>query len=159
MFLSITTSLLPITLLLLRITSLPMLHITLLGVSNTTNYLRNVMCSNGSITMYYIPGQLADEIQRAKRPLQRVNFDLFVSSIKSLEGYDYTALFVDDCTGFKWLYRLKTKDEALDVAKIWMTEISDLRAKYPLLVVMRDHAGENKSKAIQDYFTSMMVEN
>jgi hypothetical protein len=40
-----------------------------------------------------------------------------------------------------------------------MAEISDLRAKYPLLVVMRDNAAENKSKAISDYFTSMMVEN
>jgi hypothetical protein len=42
-----------------------------------------------------------------------------------------------------------------------MVAISDLQAKYTLLVVMRDHAGENKSesKAILDYFTSMVVEN
>jgi hypothetical protein len=40
-----------------------------------------------------------------------------------------------------------------------MAEISDLRAKNPLLVVMRDNAGANKSKAISDYFTSMIVEN
>jgi hypothetical protein len=60
---------------------------------------------------------------------------------------------VDDCTGFKWLYGLKTKDEALDVVKRWMAEISDLRAIYLLLVVMTDNAGENKSKVLSDYFT------
>jgi hypothetical protein len=86
----------------------------------------------GKSTRQDTPG----EIQRATRPLQRVKFDLVVSSIKSLEGHDYAALFVDDCTGFKWLYGLKTKDEAFDAAKRWMAEISDIRAKYPLLVVM-----------------------
>ncbi len=60
MVLSITTSLLPVTLLLLRIISHSLQHITSLGVSNTTNYLRNVIRSNGSITTYYIPVQLAD---------------------------------------------------------------------------------------------------
>jgi hypothetical protein len=59
-------------------------------------------------------------VQRATRPLQRVKFDLVVSSIKSLEGYDYAALCVDDFTGFKWLYGLKTKDDALDAVKKWM---------------------------------------
>ena len=112
-------------------------------------------CMIGKSTRQDIPG----EIQRATKPLQRVNFDLIVSSIMSLEGYYYAALFVDDCTGFKWLYGLKTKDEAVDAAKRWMAEIADLRAIYPLRVIMRDNAGENKSKAIADYFTSMMVEN
>jgi hypothetical protein len=112
-------------------------------------------CMIGKSTRQDIPG----EIQRATKPLQRVNFDLIVSSITSLEGYYYAALFVDDCTGFKWLYGLKTKDEAVDAAKRWMAEIADLRAIYPLRVIMRDNAGENKSKAIADYFTSMMVEN
>ncbi len=34
-----------------------------------------------------------------------------------------------------------------------------LSEKYLLRVVMRDNAGENKSKALQEYFTSMGVEN
>ena len=88
-----------------------------------------------------------------------MNFDLIVSTIPSIEGYLYGALFVDDHTGYKWLYGLKTKDEALDAAKRWMAEIADLREKYPLLVVMRDNAKENSSKAICDYFTSMGVKN
>ncbi len=59
---SITSSLLPITLQLLHFTSDPLLHITFLSISNTTNYLRKVMRSHGSITTYYVPGQLADEV-------------------------------------------------------------------------------------------------
>jgi hypothetical protein len=50
---------------------------------------------------------------------------------------------------------VKTRDQVVDVTKRWMAEIGDLREKYPLRVVMRDNAGENKSKALQEYFTSM----
>jgi hypothetical protein len=32
-----------------------------------------------------------------------------------------------------------------------MAEIAELREKYYLLVVMRDNAGENKSKGLSDY--------
>ncbi len=45
------------------------------------------------------------------------------------------------------------------MAKRWMAEIGDLREKYPLRVVMRDNAGENKLKVLQEYFTLMGVEN
>ena len=45
------------------------------------------------------------------------------------------------------------------MAKRWMAEIGDLREKYPFRVVMRDNAGENKLKALQEYFTLMGVEN
>jgi hypothetical protein len=54
---------------------------------------------------------------------------------------------------------MKTQDQVVDVAKGWMAEIGDLREKYPLKVVMRDNAGKDKSKALQEYFTSMGVEN
>ncbi len=77
--------------------------------------------------------------------------------IASIEGYVYGSHFVDDYTGYKWLYGLKTKDEAVDARIRWMAEITDLREKYPLLVVTRDNAKENSSKAICDYFTSMGV--
>ena len=82
---------------------------------------------------------------------------LLVSSIPSIEGNFYSALFAYDHTGYKWLYGLKTKDEALNAAKRWMAEIADLREKHPLLVVMRDNPKENSSKAICDYFTWMGV--
>ena len=105
--------------------------------------------------MQNVPGPA----KRATRSLGNVNFDLIVSTILSFEGYFYTALFVDDHTANKWLYRLKTMDEALDTAKRWMAEIADLRKKYPLLVVMRENTKENGSKAICNYFTSTGVKN
>ena len=74
-----------------------------------------------------------------------MNFDLIISSVTSVEGYNAAALFVDDHTGFKRLYGLKSKDEALGAAQRWVAETSDMREKYPLLVVMRDNAEENKS--------------
>jgi hypothetical protein len=40
--------------------------------------------------------------------LAKINFGVIVSSITSIEGYNYAALFVDDCTGFLWLYGMKT---------------------------------------------------
>jgi hypothetical protein len=40
-----------------------------------------------------------------------------------------------------------------------MAEIHGLLEKYSLLVVMRDYAGENKSKEISYFFTSMEVAN
>jgi hypothetical protein len=76
------------------------------------------------------------------------------STVTSIAGYNASALFVDDHSGLKWLYGLKSKDAARDAAQRWM-EISELQEKYPLLVVMRDNAGENKLKEISDYFTGM----
>ena len=97
--------------------------------------------------------------KRATRQFEKVTFDLIISTVTSVEGYNAAALWVDDCSGFKWLYGLKTKDEVVGAAKRWMAETADLREKYPLFVVMRDNAGENKSKEMSDYFTSMGVAN
>ena len=112
-------------------------------------------CAIGKSTLQDNPGP----ISRATQPLAKANFDVIVSSIVSIEGYNYVALIVDDCTGYRWLYGMKTRDQVVDVAKRWMAEIGDLREKYPLRVVMRDNAGENKSNALREYFTSMGVEN
>ncbi len=40
-----------------------------------------------------------------------------------------------------------------------MPKIGDLCEIYPLRVVMRGNAGENKSKALQECFTSMGFDN
>ena len=48
---------------------------------------------------------------------------------------------------------------SLSASKRWIAEIHGLLEKYPLLVVMRDNAGENKSKEISDFFTSIEVAN
>ena len=59
--------------------------------------------------------------KRATRPLEKVTFDLIISTITSVEGFNAAALYVDDFSGYRWLYGCKTKDEAsLAVAKRWM---------------------------------------
>ena len=47
---------------------------------------------------------------------------------------------------------MKTKDEImmLGAATQWYADKAELRQKYTLIVVIRDNAGENTSKAIKD---------
>ena len=54
---------------------------------------------------------------------------------------------------------MKTKDEMLDAAKQWYTDIAELRKKYTLMVVLRDNAGKNTSKAINEFFIEKGVGN
>ena len=47
----------------------------------------------------------------------------------------------------------------LQVVKRWYGDIAELRQKLTLVVVMRDNAGENKSKDIMEFFDSVGVRN
>jgi hypothetical protein len=38
-----------------------------------------------------------ESIKRAEKPLAKVNFDLISTSVTSIEGYNYSAMFTDDC--------------------------------------------------------------
>jgi hypothetical protein len=97
--------------------------------------------------------------KRADQPQGKLKYDLIISTITPVEGCNAAALYVDDHSGLRWLYDLKSKDDALAASKRWMAEISELLEKYPLFVVMRENAGENKSKEISEYFTFMGVKN
>ncbi len=77
--------------------------------------------------------------------------DSFSSSVKSIEGYFHILEFVDAATGYRWIYGLKIKDEALNVVKRWYTNIADLRAKHKLVSFMRDNACEYKSEEIMKF--------
>ena len=55
---------------------------------------------------------------------------------------------VDCHTGYRWLYGIKTRDEMLQVVKLWYGDIADLRQKHMLVVVMRDNAGKIKYEEI-----------
>jgi hypothetical protein len=98
-------------------------------------------------------------IERADLPLKKVNFDVFTSSVTSIEGHNYAAVLTDDCSEYRWEYGMKTKDEMIDVSERWYAEIADLREKYQLMVVMRDNAGENTSLKIKAFFTGKGVKN
>ena len=97
--------------------------------------------------------------ERSDKPLSRVYMDIFSSSVTSIEGHNYALVITDDCTGYRWLYGLKTKDDILRAVKKWYSDIAVLRETHTLLVVLRDNAGENKSKEIIEFFESMGVEN
>jgi hypothetical protein len=56
-------------------------------------------------------------------------------------------------------YGLKTKDDILKAVKKWYSDIAELRETHTLLVVMRDNAGENKSKEIVDFLESHGIKN
>ncbi len=72
--------------------------------------------------------------------------------------YNYALIITDDCTGYRWLYGLKTKD-ILKAVKKWYSDIAELREMHTLLAVIRDNAGENKSKEIDDFLESHGIEN
>ena len=54
---------------------------------------------------------------------------------------------------------MKTRDKMLQVVKRWYGDIADSCQKDTLVVVMRDNAGENKSKEIMEFFHSVGVRN
>ena len=85
--------------------------------------------------------------------------DSFSSSVKSVEGYLHAVVLVDNQTGYRWIYGIKTKDETIKVVKQWYSDIADLRARHKLVVVMCDNACENKSQEIQEFFESVGVQN
>ena len=97
---------------------------------------------------------MPDRKEHASKPLGRVYIDIFSSSVRSIEGHDFGLLITDDCTMYRWLYGMKTKDEIIKVLKTWYSDISELRQLHELLVVIRDNAGENKSRELKDFFES-----
>ncbi len=101
-------------------------------------------------------------IERADLPLKKLIFDIFSSSVISIEGYHYATVLTDDCSKYRWEYGLKNKDEMIDIDERWYAEIADLRQKYQLMVVIQrllDNAGENVSRKIKAFFTGKGVKN
>ena len=105
---------------------------------------------------------LEDFPQRRKKvvpPLYQINMDSFSSSVKSIEGYFHAVVIVDNHSGYRWIYGMKTKDEVIKVVKQWYSDIADLRAKHKLVIIMRDNAGENKATEIKEFFESVGVKS
>jgi hypothetical protein len=99
--------------------------------------------------------------ERSGKSLAKVYMDTFSSSVTSIEGHNYALIITDECTGYRWLYGLKTKDDVLKAVKKWYSDIAGLRETHTLLVVMRDNAGRpgNKSKKIVEFLESHGIEN
>ncbi len=91
------------------------------------------------------------------KPLYQVHMDSFLSSVKSIEGYNHVIVFVDAVTGYQWIYGLKSKDDAIKASRKWYTrysDITDLRTKHKLVVLMLDHASEYKSEVMIQFLES-----
>ena len=61
---------------------------------------------------------------------------------------------MSDCSGCRWLYGLKTKDDLLKAVQKWYSDIAELRELHNVCVVIRDNAGENKSSEVIEFFES-----
>ena len=81
--------------------------------------------------------------------MNRIYMDLVSSSVVSMEGYKYALVIADCCTGYRWLYGLKTKDEVLMAVRKWYSDIGTLRYMHKMYVVTLDNSGENSSKEIR----------
>ena len=72
-----------------------------------------------------------EDLPKAKKvitkPLYQIHMDSFSSSVKSIEGYLY--VLVDAVTGYRWIHRMKTNDDALHVVKRWFQQHCGLAGK------------------------------
>ncbi len=77
-----------------------------------------------------------EDFPKAKRlinqPLYQVHMGSFSSSVKSIEGYNHVIVFVDAATGYRWIYGLKSKDDAIKTLRKWYSDIADLRTKHKI---------------------------
>jgi hypothetical protein len=80
--------------------------------------------------------------------------DLFSSLVTLLEGYIYALEITYDGSGFRWLYGLNTKDDLLKAIQKWYSDIAELQERHNVCVVIRDNAGENKSREVIEFFES-----
>ncbi len=112
-----------------------------------TEHLKCPACTIGKATLEDYPSRKAS----ASKPLRLINVDSFSSSVVSIEGFVHAVVIVDSCTGYRWLYGMKTKDGMLEVIKKWYADIADLRQTYQVVRVMLDNAGENRSNFKRDF--------
>ena len=97
--------------------------------------------------------------EHARRPLERVYMDIMSSNVTSIEGYDYALVITDDASMYRWVYGLKTKDEANSAVRKWISDIVDIRDRHKLEVIIRDNAGELKSKDLTEHIETLGFKN
>ena len=80
--------------------------------------------------------------------------DSFSSSVESIERYNHAIVFVDAATGYRWLYGMKTKDDAIKALRTWYADTADLRTKHKVAALMLDNASEYKSDEMMRFLES-----
>lgn len=70
----------------------------------------------------------------------------------------YFCIFVDDNSGFKWIYGLARKQQMLDVAELFYADTAPLREKHGhILWFRRDNAAENVSEKLEEFLLKEQV--
>ena len=70
--------------------------------------------------------------------------DIMTSSV--MEEYKNSLVIADDASMYRWVYGLKDKSEANDMARKWICDIAELRARQVLQILIRDNAENSEAK-------------
>jgi len=105
-------------------------------------------CMIGKAQRNARPGPLS----RRFPPMGQVHWDLVSATEPSIEGYIYALILIDKATRYRWVYGLRAKNEVFALLRRWWADTSAIRQNHPLLSLMRDNAGENKTSEIDAYF-------
>ncbi len=97
--------------------------------------------------------------EKDHRPMALVHIDVYSSQVTSIEGYNHALIITDSCSEHCWQFGMKSKNEVLAMSKKWNAESADIQKDHPVLVTVRDNAGENTFKELNDFFTERDIKN
>ncbi|GJV28975.1 retrovirus-related pol polyprotein from transposon TNT 1-94 [Tanacetum coccineum] len=96
-------------------------------------------------------------IPNTKKRLHLLHMDLYgPKRIASINGKRYILVTVDDYSCYTWEHFLRSKDEALEVIKIFLKRIIVL-LQSPVIIIRTDNGIEFKNQILQEYFNSVGI--
>jgi hypothetical protein len=96
---------------------------------------------------------------RATCPLERVHIDLLTGGVTSLEGYDYAMVVTNDTTMHQWVHGLKTKDDSSAMIRKSVCNISYIRDRHLIKIILRDNSGKLKCKTRNGFIERLGTKN
>ena len=89
----------------------------------------------------------------APRPMAGIHWDIFgPAKTRSLNGSHYAVVFVDDHSGYTWIYGLPSKGHMYQTLEQFYADTAPLRERHGnILWVRRDNAGENISQQVEQF--------
>ena len=81
-------------------------------------------------------------VERKTEPLELIQTDVCdLKFVQTRGGNQYFITFIDDCTRYCYVYLLRSKDEALEMFKLYKTEVENQLGK-TIKMVRSDRGGE-----------------
>ena len=91
--------------------------------------------------------------ERSNELLSMIHNDLYdFKTIPSCGGKNYFITFIDDCSKYFYVYLLHSKDETLNMFKIYKAEVKNQLEK-KIKIIRSDRGGEYESTAFSDFCT------